>query len=50
MAADYPQYKKIRCPQCNIPNMLFLVPYRPFEMGCPKCNIGKINVVRIDVS
>ena len=42
--------KKIRCPQCNITNMLFLVPYRPFEMDCPKYNIEKINVVRIDTT
>ncbi|KNY25489.1 hypothetical protein [Pseudobacteroides cellulosolvens] len=42
--------KKIRCPHCDITNLLFLVPYRPFESDCPKCHIGKIHLVRIDIS
>lgn len=42
--------KRLRCPQCGITNMLFLVPYHPFNMACTKCNEGTINVVRIDCS
>ncbi|MEN2776058.1 hypothetical protein [Acetivibrio clariflavus] len=41
--------KKIRCPQCNVTNMLFLVPYHPFEMDCSKCNIGKIHLGPINI-
>ena len=41
--------KKIRCPQCNVTNMLFLVPYHPFEMDCPKCKRGKIHPGPINI-